>query len=80
MKTVTLTGLPYKGKIPLRDVVVNPIIEQGEDARVHCSGNGKMYKISLEELKKPLYSIPVTDFKHKSSTIHQLHYYPMHEV
>lgn len=81
MQRLVLTGLPWQGKIPLRDVRVNPIIEKGEGVIVYCAKNGKKYQLSNEELKNPLYSMDVGDFKNKTNKeVHQLHYYPLNEV
>ena len=80
MIRLNLIGLPYKGQMPLRDVVVKPAIDKGEDVIIYCGANGKFYELSNEELKNPIRHIIVPDYKHGSDKIHKLLYYPLHET
>ena len=78
MQYLNITKL-WKGNVPLRDVMVDPIIEKGDDVTVSNSENGKKYVLTNEELKNPLYSMKVNDFKNRTSrAVHELHYYPAH--
>jgi len=78
---LNVKGSLWKGNLPLRDILVDPIIEKGEDVTVHCSGNNKDYLLTNEDLKNPIYSINVKDFKNKySKETHKLHYYPSNEI